>query len=98
MGAPTPSPTPQQTILNSVERVNPSPPQTTQNNNDLPSFDYINVYGNQSSPVKLIPMNDDAMSDFDVGYYNSPGVSPLKMNSRQFIKASKSASDLFKIK
>lgn len=87
MGAPTPSPTPQQTILNSVERVNPSPPQTTQNNNDLPSFDYINLYRNQSSPVKLIPMNDDAMSDFDIGYYNSPGVSPLKINNRQFIKA-----------
>ncbi|KAJ8925566.1 hypothetical protein NQ315_009406 [Exocentrus adspersus] len=89
MGAPTPSPTPQTTLLNSLERVNSSsPPQTVQNNNDLPSFNYINVYRNQSSsPVKLIPMNDDAMSDFDPGYYNSPGVSPLKMNSRQFIKA-----------
>ncbi|KAJ8952868.1 hypothetical protein NQ314_007474 [Rhamnusium bicolor] len=90
MGAPTPSPspitsTPQHTMVNSLDRINPSPPQTAQNNNDLPPFNYI-VYPNQPSPVKLIPMNDDAISDFDMGFY-SPGVSPLKTNNRQFIKA-----------
>ncbi|KAJ8977022.1 hypothetical protein NQ317_013471 [Molorchus minor] len=89
LGAPTPSPspitpTPQQTVLNSLDRLDPSPPQS--NNNELSSFNYINTYPSQPSPVKLTPMNDDAMSDFDMGFYNSPGVSPLKVNNRQFIK------------
>ncbi|KAJ8957647.1 hypothetical protein NQ318_017539 [Aromia moschata] len=88
MGAPTPSPgpnTPTPQHVNSLERLDPSPPQPS--NNELPSFNYISVYPNQPSPVKLIPMNDDAMSDFDMGFYNSPGISPLKVNNRQFIKA-----------
>ncbi|XP_074027314.1 proto-oncogene like protein Myb isoform X2 [Leptinotarsa decemlineata] len=85
MGAPTPSPSP----------LTPNPPQTmskatqspqtiaSHNNNEHGGYSYINVYSSQPSP----PMNDDAIADFDMGFYNSPGVSPLKTNNRQFIKA-----------
>ncbi|XP_057660598.1 myb-related protein A isoform X11 [Diorhabda carinulata] len=86
-GAPTPSPT-SQSVPNTYERTNPSPPQATQNSNDpMSSYNYVNIYPNQHSPVKLTPLNDEALSDFDMGFYNSPGVSPLKMANRHFIKA-----------
>lgn len=87
-GAPTPSPTSHH-VPNTYERTNLSPPQMVQSNKDPESYNYINVYGNQPSPVKLTPLNDDPLSDFDMGFYNSPGVSPLKTNTRNFIKASK---------
>ncbi|CAH1114580.1 unnamed protein product [Psylliodes chrysocephalus] len=85
-GAPTPSPTSHH-VPNTYERTNSSPPQMVQSNKDPESYNYINVYGNQPSPVKLTPLNDDPLSDFDMGFYNSPGVSPLKTNTRNFIKA-----------
>ncbi|XP_072378636.1 myb-related protein B isoform X5 [Diabrotica undecimpunctata] len=84
-GAPTPSPTPQMASV--YERINPSPPQQAQNSNEPMSFNFISMYGNQTSPVKLTPMNDDALSDFDMGFYQSPGVSPLKTTNRHFIKS-----------
>lgn len=66
-----------------------SPPQI-HNNNEPVSYNFTNLYQNQTSPVKLTPMNDDAASDFDIAsFYDSPGVSPLKTSNRQFIKASK---------
>lgn len=93
MGTHTPSPgpmtpTPSQVVVNNFDRYKSSPPQS-QNNNDPLSFNFVSMYPNQPSPVKLTPMNDDAMSDLDMGFYNSPGISPLKTNNRQFIKARK---------
>ncbi|XP_056633340.1 transcriptional activator Myb isoform X6 [Diorhabda sublineata] len=86
-GAPTPSPT-SHSVPNTYERTNPSPPQAAQNSNDpMSSYNYVNIYPNQHSPVKLTPLNDEALSDFEMGFYNSPGVSPLKMANRHFIKA-----------
>ncbi|CAH0550998.1 unnamed protein product [Brassicogethes aeneus] len=85
VGAPTPSPspitpTPSSQSIN-FERTNPSPQPA------LPSFSFINNYTTPPSPVKLTPMADDHIADFDMHFYNSPGISPLKVNSRQFIKA-----------
>ncbi|XP_050499620.1 myb-related protein B isoform X2 [Diabrotica virgifera virgifera] len=91
-GAPTPSPTPQMSSV--YERINPSPPQQAQNSNEPVSFNFISMYGNQTSPVKLTPMNDDALSDFDMGFYQSPGVTPLKTTNRHFIKSRGPASTL----
>ncbi|KAG5894946.1 hypothetical protein JTB14_023295 [Gonioctena quinquepunctata] len=82
VGAPTPSPSPlTPNPQHSVTQINQSP-QVTHNNNDQVGYNYINVFTNQPSPI-----NDDAIADFDMGFYNSPGVSPLKTNNRQFIKA-----------
>nr|CAI5830889.1 unnamed protein product [Callosobruchus analis] len=87
MGGPSPGPlTPnsQQMGSSSVyERVAPSP--NGQESKAFPPYGGRG-YPLQPSPVKLTPM-DDATSDFDMGFYNSPGISPLKVNSRQFIKA-----------
>ncbi|VEN55292.1 unnamed protein product [Callosobruchus maculatus] len=87
MGGPSPGPlTPnsQQVGSSSVyERVAPSP--NDQESRTFPPYGGRG-YPLQPSPVKLTPM-DDATSDFDMGFYNSPGISPLKVNSRQFIKA-----------
>ncbi|CAH1168854.1 unnamed protein product [Phyllotreta striolata] len=84
-GAPTPSPT-SQNLPNAYERTTTSPPQMAQNSKDPVLYNFVSVYGNQPSPVKLTPMNDDALSDFDIGFYNSPGISPLK-NGRHQSKA-----------
>lgn len=88
------TPTSSQVIMNSFDsyqnhRQSESPPQI-HNNNDPVAYNYTSSYQNSQSPVKLIPMNDDAVSDYDIAsFYDSPGVSPLKTNNRQFIKASK---------
>lgn len=86
LGAPTPSPSPvasQQMNVNLYDRINSSPTQNT-------AYFVNNVYPNEHSPVKLTPLTEDAISDFDnIAYYNSPGVSPLKGNSKQYIKARK---------
>ncbi|CAG9813270.1 unnamed protein product [Phaedon cochleariae] len=85
IGAPTPSPSPLPPTPRhagaTFERTNPSPSRATQNNNEVVTFNY--AYTSQPSP----PLNDDGMAEFDMGFYNSPGVSPLKTNNRQFIKA-----------
>lgn len=97
------TPTSSQVIINNVEvyqnhQKSESPPRL-QNNNDPVSYNnYSTVYQSQPSPVKLTPMNDDAISDFDIASYcDSPGVSPLKTNNRQFIKASKLVKLLVKV-
>lgn len=99
MGTHTPSPGPMtptssQVIMNGFDTYqshphSESPPQM-HNNNEPVTFNFGNLYQSQPSPVKLIPMNDDVASDFDmVPYYESPGISPLKTNTRQFIKGRK---------
>lgn len=94
LGAPTPSPSPvasQQMSLNLYDRINSSPSQSAQGAEMQPTAYFVNnVYPGEHSPVKLTPLTDDAISDFDnLAFYNSPGVSPLKAGSRQFIKARK---------
>lgn len=99
MGTHTPSPGPltptsSQVVINTLDvyqnqHQSGSPPQV-HNNNEPVSYNFSTLYQTQPSPVKLTPMNDDAVSDFHMAsFYDSPGVSPLKTNSRQFIKASK---------
>ncbi|CAH2005299.1 unnamed protein product [Acanthoscelides obtectus] len=88
MGGPSPGPlTPNSQQMggnsSSYDRVAPSP--SGQDSKTFPPYGGRG-YPMQPSPVKLTPM-DDATSDFDMGFYNSPGISPLKVNSRQFIKA-----------
>ncbi|XP_050292887.1 transcriptional activator Myb isoform X3 [Anthonomus grandis grandis] len=78
MGAPSP-----------LERLQPSP-VTCQvvANNIAETHSYARSYPpSQPSPVKLTPMNEDAINDFDMDkfdkFYNAPTViSPLKVNSR----------------
>lgn len=96
MGAHTPSPGPltptsSQVVMGNFEayqnHLKCESPQMHNNNEPL-SYNFPSSYPTQS-PIKLIPMNDDAVSDFDIAsFYDSPGVSPLKTNNRQFIKAS----------
>lgn len=99
MGTHTPSPGPltptsSQVVFNNFDvyqnhHQSESPPQM-QNNNEPVSYNFGTLHQSQPSPVKLTPMNDEAVSDFDItSFYDSPGVSPLKTNNRQFIKASK---------
>ncbi|KAL3288413.1 hypothetical protein HHI36_002860 [Cryptolaemus montrouzieri] len=89
IGAPTPSPgplTPSHTIV-SGSFESSSCPQSSQSTNlsHFTTYSNINGYnGQQHSPVKLTPLNEEAISDFDVGFYNSP----LKSNgeNKVFIK------------
>ncbi|CAG9762383.1 unnamed protein product [Ceutorhynchus assimilis] len=72
MGAPSP-----------MERLNPSP-TSIQQANIAETHSYARSYPTQLSPVKLTPLNED----LDLGYFNnSPGVSPLKDNKKQLIRA-----------
>ncbi|KAK9873735.1 hypothetical protein WA026_002092 [Henosepilachna vigintioctopunctata] len=90
MGAPTPSPgplTPSHTIV-SGSFESSSCPQSSQSTDmsHFATYSSINVYnGQQHSPVKLTPLNEEAVSDIDVGFYGSP----LKTSSENkvFIKA-----------
>lgn len=94
----TPSPSslgaaPTPTMINPYEKIN-SPQNIQQSSNEISPFRYINNIGSynpQTSPVKLIPLNDDAISDFALDFYSSPGVSPLKSNevNRHFTKTRK---------
>jgi myb proto-oncogene protein len=78
------TPTPTHTVITNF---NSSPPRSVAPvKNELSSFTFIdvNTYNTHPSPVKLTPITDD----FDLKYYNSPGISPLKSTSekRHFIK------------
>lgn len=84
VSAPTPSPSP--LTPNAVERLNPSPGSSQANIAETHS--YAKSYPSQPSPVKLTPLNEDAISDFD-RFYSSPGVSPLKANNRHIIRSRK---------
>ncbi|XP_060528351.1 myb-related protein B isoform X2 [Cylas formicarius] len=81
-GAPTPSPGPLTPTPTPFDKMDPSDTQIPNN------FGYTN----QSSPVKLTPLNDDIVSDFDLGFYNSPRISPLKNTNKQFIRTMISSS------
>ncbi|XP_019865142.1 myb-related protein B isoform X2 [Aethina tumida] len=88
VGAPTPSPSPinntppTQSFLNGFERVaSPQPTRQT----ELPSFNYLSFV--QQSPVKLTPLPEEPINDYDMQYYSKSCVSPLKVNSRHYIKA-----------
>jgi hypothetical protein len=83
------TPTPTHTVITNF---NSSPPRSVAPvKNELSSFTFIdvNTYNTHPSPVKLTPITDD----FDLKYYNSPGISPLKSTSekRHFIKTRKLA-------
>ncbi|KAK5647466.1 hypothetical protein RI129_002358 [Pyrocoelia pectoralis] len=69
----TPVPTPTSFMVNPYERLQPSPPHEP-NTNQIPSFQYLNsdIYSKQTSPVKLIHLNDD------LGLEIGSGISPLK--------------------
>lgn len=100
MGTHTPSPSPltptsSQVVMTTFDayqhhqKSEESPPQMQNNNEPVPYNNFGTLYQNQPSPVTLTPMNDEAVSDFDIAsFYDSPGVSPLKTTGRQFIKAS----------
>lgn len=79
-GAPTPSPSPLPT--STFERLNLSPQVTT----IAETHSYARSYPVQQSPVKLTPLTEDAISDFDMDLLNSPSVSPVKNNSTKNCK------------
>lgn len=89
----TPTPTPTHMIINNpYERLQPSPPQNCEpNQNQIASFQYLNseVYNSQGSPVKLIHLNDD------LGLELGTGISPLKGSdlNRHYIKTRLAPSD-----
>ncbi|XP_076257799.1 proto-oncogene like protein Myb isoform X2 [Rhynchophorus ferrugineus] len=77
----TPSPGP--LTPNTFESANPSP--ATSQANIAETHNYALSYPNHPSPVKLTPLNEDAISDFNLDLYSPPSISPLK--SKPFVKS-----------
>lgn len=71
----TPTPTPTHMLVNSFERLQPSPPQSREpNSNQISQFQYLNsgVCNNQTSPLKFIHLHEDLALEL------GSGISPLK--------------------
>ncbi|XP_066244887.1 myb protein isoform X1 [Euwallacea similis] len=82
VGGPTPSPSPLP-CGNGFERLELSPQATA----IAETHSYARSYPTeQQSPVKLTPLTEEAISDFDMDLFNSPSVSPLKNNNKQLIR------------
>ncbi|XP_044744891.1 transcriptional activator Myb isoform X2 [Coccinella septempunctata] len=77
-GTPTPSPSPITPPLNNTNcnyDSNSCPPESSQSGCNYTSYSNINVYnGQQHSPIRLTPLNEDAISEFDINglCINSP--------------------------
>lgn len=72
------------------ERLNPSP--CISQLSIAETHSYARSYPREPSPVKLTPLNEDAIEDYNIRYYNSPNVSPVKtQDSRQVIRLGKSS-------
>lgn len=89
---PTPPSTTQHIVFSAYENI-PSPNNNIQN--ELSSFNYLEMYNSQHSPVKLTPLSEDLALDFDST--TAGPVTPLKtsINTRQFIKTRKYKFILF---
>lgn len=89
---PTSTPTLLQNYEQKVRSVSPAV-ITAETANILESpFKYFDIIQNQPSPVKLVPMNEEVVTELNfLDYYSSPGVSPLKglPVEKQFTKTRK---------
>uniref|UniRef100_A0AAR5NX19 Uncharacterized protein n=1 Tax=Dendroctonus ponderosae TaxID=77166 RepID=A0AAR5NX19_DENPD len=66
------------------ERLNPSP--CISQLSIAETHSYARSYPREPSPVKLTPLNEDPIEDYNIRYFNSPNVSPLKTDGRHIIR------------
>ncbi|KAL1512837.1 hypothetical protein ABEB36_002356 [Hypothenemus hampei] len=83
VGTPTPSPNPGSS--NGYEHLTPSPGNVHATIAD--THNYARSYPRQQSPVKLTPLTEDAICDFDIALFNSPNASPSKSENKQAIRS-----------